>query len=38
MVNEALNGPNELFNQMYADHGRASIAPEKLVWALLQVL
>jgi transposase len=39
MVNEALKGLNDLFNQMYADHGRASIAPEKLIRALLlQVL
>lgn len=39
MVNEALKGLNGLFNEMYADHGRASVAPEKLVRALLlQVL
>jgi len=39
MVNEALKRLNGLFNEMYADHGRASIAPEKLVRALLlQVL
>jgi transposase len=31
MVNEALKGLNGLFNQMHADHGRASIAPEKLI-------
>jgi transposase len=35
MVNEALKGLNALFNQMYADHGRASVAPEKLIRALL---
>jgi transposase len=39
MVNEALKRLNGLFNEMYADHGRASIAPEKLIRALLlQVL
>lgn len=39
MVNEALKRLSDLFNQMYADHGRASIAPEKLIRALLlQVL
>jgi transposase len=39
MVNEALKSLNGLFNEMYADHGRASIAPEKLIRALLlQVL
>ena len=39
MVNEALKGLNSLFNEMYAAHGRASIAPEKLIRALLlQVL
>ena len=39
MVNEALKRLSGLFNEMYADHGRASIAPEKLIRALLlQVL
>lgn len=35
IVNQALKGLNELFNQIYADGGRASIAPEKLIRALL---
>jgi transposase len=35
IVNTALEGLNELFNQMYAGSGRASIAPEKLMRALL---
>jgi len=35
LVNTALSGLNELFNQMYPDTGRASIAPEKLMRALL---
>jgi transposase len=34
-VNTALVGLNNLFNQMYPDPGRASIAPEKLMRALL---
>lgn len=39
LVNEALVGLNSLFNTIYADRGRASIAPEKLLRAmLLQVL
>jgi len=39
LVNEALKGMNGLFNSIYADTGRASIAPEKLLRAmLLQVL
>lgn len=39
LVDEALRGLNGLFNQIYADTGRASIAPEKLLRALLlQVL
>jgi transposase len=39
LVNEALKGMNSLFNSIYADTGRASIAPEKLLRAmLLQVL
>ena len=38
LVNEALVGLNALFNEIYADTGRDSIAPEKLVRAaLLQV-
>lgn len=35
LVNEALLGLNELFNSIYADSGRASIAPEKLLRAML---
>lgn len=35
IVNQALKGLNELFNEIYADGGRASIAPEKLMRALL---
>ena len=35
VVNEALEGLNGLFNEIYADAGRASIAPEKLMRALL---
>jgi transposase len=35
LVNAALGGLNELFNQMYPGTGRASIAPEKLMRALL---
>ena len=35
LVNEALDRLNELFNEIYADAGRASIAPEKLMRALL---
>lgn len=35
LVNEALAGLNGLFNRIYADTGRASIAPEKLLRALL---
>jgi transposase len=39
VVNEALKGLNGLFNEIYADTGRASIAPEKLLRAMLiQVL
>jgi len=39
LVNEALNRLNGLFNTIYADGGRASIAPEKLLRAMLvQVL
>ena len=39
MLNEALKRLNGLFNAIYADHGRESIAPEKLMRALLlQVL
>ena len=39
LVNEALSGLNGLFNTIYADSGRASIAPEKLLRAMLvQVL
>jgi transposase len=39
MINEALKGLNGLFNEIYADGGRSSIAPEKLIRALLlQVL
>jgi transposase len=35
LVNEALSRLNGLFNAIYADTGRASIAPEKLMRALL---
>lgn len=35
LVNEALVGLNGLFNTIYADSGRASIAPEKLLRAML---
>jgi transposase len=35
IVNTALVGLNDLFNQMYAGSGRASVAPEKLMRALL---
>ena len=39
LVNEALKDLNGLFNEIYADTGRASIAPEKLLRAMLiQVL
>lgn len=35
LVNEALEQLNGLFNEIYADTGRASISPEKLMRALL---
>ena len=35
LVNEALGRLNRLFNTIYADSGRASIAPEKLLRAML---
>ena len=35
LVNEALGRLNGLFNLIYADSGRASIAPEKLLRAML---
>jgi transposase len=35
LVNEALKKLNGLFNEIYSDRGRASIAPEKLLRALL---
>lgn len=35
LVNEALAGLNKLFNTIYADCGRASVAPEKLLRAML---
>jgi transposase len=35
LVNEALGRLNGLFNTLYADSGRASIAPEKLLRAML---
>jgi transposase len=35
LVNEALSQLNGLFNDIYADHGRPSIPPEKLMRALL---
>jgi len=31
LTNEALSRLNGLFNEIYADTGRASIAPEKLI-------
>src|SRR5688572_11309383 len=38
LVNEALGRMNELFNEIYAEGGRPSIPPEKLIRAsLLQV-
>ena len=35
LVNEALTAMNTRFNEIYADTGRDSIAPEKLIRALL---
>jgi len=35
LVNEALGRLNSLFNMIYADRGRDSIAPENLMRALL---
>ena len=35
LVNEALEKLNGLFNKIYADTGRSSIPPEKLMRALL---
>ena len=35
LVNEALSRMNSLFNAIYADSGRDSIAPEKLMRSLL---
>jgi transposase len=35
LVNEALAKLNDLFNEIYAEHGRPSIPPEKLMRALL---
>lgn len=35
LVNKALAGLGGLFNEIYADHGRPSIPPEKLIRALL---
>lgn len=35
LVNEALTGMSSRFNEIYADTGRDSIAPEKLIRALL---
>lgn len=35
LVNDALKDLNGLFSTIYADSGRASIAPEKLLRALL---
>src|SRR5258706_4552058 len=34
LVNEALTGMNARFDEIYADSGRDSIAPEKLIRAL----
>lgn len=36
-ANQALLGLNDLFEGIYADRGRASISPEKLMRALLLV-
>ena len=39
LVDEALDALDPLFDEMYAEHGRASIAPERLIRAsLLQIL
>jgi transposase len=35
LVDDSLRGLNDLFSQMYSATGRASIAPEKLLRALL---
>jgi transposase len=35
LVNEALGGLNSLFNKIYVDAGRPSIAPEKLLFQVL---
>lgn len=35
LVNRSLKGLNDLFNEIYADTGRQSIAPERLIRALL---
>jgi transposase len=35
LVNRSLKGLNDLFQELYAETGRASIAPEKLIRALL---
>jgi transposase len=35
VVNDALSGLNQLFNEIYASSGRSSIAPEKLLRAML---
>ena len=35
LVNQSLEGLNDLFNRIYSDRGRASIPPEKLMRALL---
>jgi transposase len=35
MADEALNGLSPVFEKMYSDFGRPSIAPEKLLRALL---
>ena len=35
IVNQALAGLNDRFNEIYADGGRAGVAPEKLMRALL---
>lgn len=37
LVDDSLRSLNGLFNEIYAEKGRASIGPEKLLRALLQV-
>ena len=37
LVNESLKRLNGLFNTIYADTGRASVAPEKLMLSLIHI-